>query len=65
VVLTANNDLLLRVSDDGRGVQRGAKSGGRGLDNMKSRAEKLGGVCHIGPGPHGGTVVEWHVPLNP
>lgn len=65
VVVTVNNDLLLRVSDDGSGVQRGGRGGGRGLANMRSRAEKLGGAFTVGPGPHGGTVVEWHVPLSP
>ena len=62
---TVANDLLLRVSDDGGGVQGDGKAGGRGLANMRFRAEKLGGVFSVGPGPHGGTVVEWHVPLNP
>jgi signal transduction histidine kinase len=65
VVVTVNNDLLLRVSDDGSGVQGEGKAGGRGLANMRFRAEKLGGVFSVGPGPHGGTVVEWHVPLKP
>jgi signal transduction histidine kinase len=46
-------------------VPRDGKAGGRGLANMRSRAEKLGGVCTVGSGPHGGTVVEWHVPLSP
>jgi signal transduction histidine kinase len=65
VVVTVDNDLLLRVSDDGGGVKRDGKAGGRGLANMRSRAEKLGGAFTVGPGPHGGTVVEWHVPLSP
>jgi signal transduction histidine kinase len=64
VVVTAHHDLLLRVSDDGAGFERGVPSGGRGLANMRSRAERLGGAFSVGQGPHGGTVVEWHVPLR-
>jgi signal transduction histidine kinase len=65
VVVTAANDLLLRVSDDGGGLQPDTPTGGRGLANMRARAENLGGTVAIGPGPHGGTVVEWRVPLAP
>jgi signal transduction histidine kinase len=65
VVVTAANDLLLRVSDDGGGSHSDTPTGGRGLANMRARAEKLGGTVAIGPGPHGGTVVEWRVPLGP
>ena len=63
VVVTAYNDLLLRVSDDGVGVRGDDGNGGRGLGNMKARAEKLGGSCVVTEGPHGGTVLEWRVPL--
>lgn len=41
--------LLLRVSDDGRGMQ--APSEGRGLRNLKDRAERLGGRLEVGPNP--------------
>ncbi len=42
--------LLLEVEDDGRGFEPGAKApaaGGRGLDNMRTRARQLGGALHV------------------
>jgi signal transduction histidine kinase len=54
--------LTVRVRDDGVGVD-GGSSGGRGLANMSTRAEELGGSLSVEPGPHGGTSVHWTVPL--
>lgn len=54
----------LTVRDDGAG---GASSrpGGRGLRNMRTRAERLGGTCTIEDAPAGGTLVTWRVPVEP
>ena len=35
-----------------------------GLDNMRVRAEALGGTFSIGARPGGGTLVAWMVPLG-
>ena len=63
VTVDAGHDLLLRVSDDGRGLPSQLKDGGRGLPNMAERARLVGGNGSVTPGPDGGTVVEWRVPL--
>jgi signal transduction histidine kinase len=68
IVLVARGDQIeLTVSDDGRGLAQAdpvASAGvGNGLPNMRLRAEDLGGVCTIGPGVAGGTVLTWRVPI--
>ncbi len=54
----------LAVRDDGRGGAA-ARDGGRGLRNMRTRAERLGGTCEITDGPDGGTELTWRVPAEP
>jgi signal transduction histidine kinase len=75
VGVAAGADLVLRVSNDGVGLDgEGAVEGGgagdvpshrsgKGLRNMAARAEGLGGTCTIGPRRPRGTLVEWRVPL--
>jgi signal transduction histidine kinase len=61
VEIEAGPEIVLRVTDDGRGLpdERGA---GLGMRNMASRAEALGGRLTARRGDEGGTVVEWSVP---
>jgi signal transduction histidine kinase len=56
-------ELVLEVTDDGRGIAD-ASSGGRGLRNLEDRATELGGSFAIGPAPGGGTRLRWRVPLD-
>jgi signal transduction histidine kinase len=58
-------ELLLRVQDDGRGLDPGylGAATGKGLANMAARAERLGGEFQIGPRPEGGTRLTWRLPL--
>ena len=56
-------ELLLRVSDNGRGVPEEAPRSG--LRNLASRAEELGGSMSVVSGPGEGTVVEWASPARP
>ncbi len=57
--------VTLRVTDDGVGFDTPhADTAGHGLRNMRIRAERRGGTLDIAPGPRGGTVVEWRVPLR-
>ena len=63
VELSVGDDgLLLRVSDNGRGMPEGAHRSG--LRNTASRAEELGGTMAVLPRHEEGTVVEWSVPLR-
>ena len=55
--------LNLTVVDDGRGIDASV-SGGRGLDNMRVRAARVGGTVEIERGPDAGTVLRWCAPLK-
>jgi signal transduction histidine kinase len=62
VEVEAGPEIVLRVSDDGRGLPAELRNG-LGLRNMASRAEALGGRFDARQGSNGGgTVVEWTVP---
>jgi signal transduction histidine kinase len=62
VTVAAGDDLRLVVVDDGRGMG-GAGADGRGLRNMRTRAERLGGSLELGTSREGGTRLIWHIPL--
>jgi signal transduction histidine kinase len=54
--------LTVRISDDGVGYASDLGPG-RGVENLRSRASRLGGVFQIGPSESGGTAIEWRVPI--
>jgi two-component system sensor histidine kinase UhpB len=56
-------DLLLRVADNGVGVDPGAERGG-GLQGMRERALLVGGRVSVVPASRGGTEVTLRVPLE-
>lgn len=61
-----NDELALRVLDDGCGIDPSipAPGHGRGLANLVARAREWGGSCSVGPGPERGTLLEWRVPCE-
>jgi len=63
VVLSVHGSLCrLQVSDNGRGLGgTSTTAGGRGLVNMRRRAEKLGGHLDIAGSQTGGTTLDWQV----
>ncbi len=65
VALTVTDHVTLEVVDNGVGLDlENDKGNGLGLANMRSRAEKLGGVFVISPGDFGGTRLTWRVPIE-
>jgi two-component system, NarL family, sensor histidine kinase UhpB len=65
VSLTRSGDdaLVLCVSDDGRGMPRGASRNG-GVRGMRERAVLVGGELEVTPGRDRGTTVRLHVPVG-
>jgi signal transduction histidine kinase len=57
--------LVLRLSDDGKGVGVETNGRGHGLANMRQRARALGGELRISSEPGRGTVIILSVPLHP
>jgi two-component system, NarL family, sensor histidine kinase DevS len=56
------DDLVLRVEDDGVGIPvNGRRSG---LRNLEERARRLGGSFRTGRREVGGTLLQWRVPLT-
>jgi signal transduction histidine kinase len=58
-----DGDLLLSVTDDGRGGVT-PRPGGVGLSSMRERAEELGGRVEVDDGPEGGARVLARLPLS-
>ena len=57
-----NARVWVRLTDDGLGLSPGQQSG-RGVENMKNRAEKLNGMVEVVPLKGGGTCVNLYLPL--
>jgi PAS domain S-box-containing protein len=59
--LEASDQLTLRVNDDGIGLPVDIVAG-KGLENMRNRAEELGGSLSLATDQHGGTSLALTVP---
>ncbi|HJX28981.1 MAG TPA: two-component regulator propeller domain-containing protein, partial [Thermoanaerobaculia bacterium] len=55
-------EVVLR--DDGRGFDPAGRSGGNGLENMRTRAARIGGALSIDAAPDRGTSVRFEGPLG-
>ncbi|HET9499559.1 MAG TPA: GAF domain-containing sensor histidine kinase [Marmoricola sp.] len=62
VLVAAGDELVLTVSDDGRGIPEGTVESG--LGNMRHRAEQRGGTFTVTSAPARGTTLAWRVPLS-
>ena len=58
-----DEECLLEVADNGKGIDRQSREGGLGLTNLRRRAEKLHGSFEISRAPTGGTVLLLRVPI--
>jgi signal transduction histidine kinase len=64
LLLTATEEeLILRITDDGVGVDPDHRPTGLGLTNILGRAQRLGGTCTVNPIQPHGTIVDWRIPL--
>lgn len=60
-VVTDGRRLTVTVQDDGVGMPEGA--GFSGLAGLRDRAEELGGRLDLAPGPRGGLLLAWSIPV--
>lgn len=58
------DDLMLCITDDGRGAAAAPEAGGHGLTGMRERAELYGGTVRSGPRPGGGYQVTATLPFT-
>ena len=63
-ITVADGTLLLVVEDNGAGSPNDVTSGGRGVENMQTRARQLGGTCTFEAGSSRGSVLRWSVPAQ-
>ncbi|OBB68879.1 histidine kinase [Mycobacterium sp. 852014-50255_SCH5639931] len=63
VEVAVTDELLIEITDDGRGAALDQHSCG-GLDDIARRAKDLGGNCAITSPAGGGTRVRWSAPLQ-
>jgi signal transduction histidine kinase len=66
LVRYGEDDLRLRVVDEGRAGEPGPPGGraGVGLVGMRERVHLFGGELHAGPGPDGGFTVDARLPIR-
>jgi signal transduction histidine kinase len=62
VLLTAGDEVVLRVADDGRGLDDHVHESG--LRNMRERAERRGGTFLVESARGEGTTLTWSVPAG-
>lgn len=63
VLQVRDGELLLQVSDDGVGLPSYPLDGGRGIENLTARAALRSGSFTLTPGPSGGSIARWCVPV--
>ena len=63
VDLSVGDEVILTVADNGVGIAD-HPGWGNGLDNLRHRAEALGGSFKVQAVKPGGTVLEWRAPLG-
>jgi signal transduction histidine kinase len=59
------DELIVGVTDDGRGAAAADDGAGLGLTGMRERVGIYGGTVHAGPRPAGGYLVSASLPLDP
>lgn len=62
-VSVAENEVMLRVSDDGCGISENVTRRS-GLHNVTSRAEELGGEMTVTSSPGAGALITWSAPAR-
>jgi len=64
VLVCGDDDLLLRVTDNGRGFRKQGRQAGIGLVSMRERVESLNGTLDVSSISGRGTALEARVPMS-
>jgi signal transduction histidine kinase len=56
--------LVIRVTDNGRGLAASTNTSGRGMLNMRNRAGRIGGLLKVETVPGAGTMILLRLPLH-
>ena len=59
-----NNEIILRIQDNGKGFEVGKVREGIGLNNIRLRAETLNGTVSIQSSPGKGSYLEISLPVS-
>ena len=62
VTVRVEDDLTCEIADDGCGMPEDVTASG--LNNLRARADEVGGTLTVTDAPGGGTVVRWSAPLG-
>lgn len=62
VSVRVEDDLTCEIADDGCGMPADVTASG--LNNLRARADEVGGMLTVTEAPGGGTVVRWSAPLD-
>lgn len=62
-VIKQNNLLIMRITDNGKGIDEDKRGQGNGLRNIHSRAAELNGTANISSNANG-TLVEVRIPVR-
>lgn len=61
IYVRVDDELAIEIIDDGRGMPADVTASG--LNNLRCRADEVGGQFSVGAAPSGGTVLRWSAPL--
>ena len=61
VTVRVEDELTLEIADDGCGMPHDVTASG--LNNLRARADEVGGTLQVTAAPGGGTIVRWSAPL--
>jgi signal transduction histidine kinase len=63
-VVVGGGEIVLSITDNGRGLGASARSGGCGIANLTARAAGRAGQLELVPAPGGGTRLTWRAPVK-
>jgi signal transduction histidine kinase len=64
VLAYSDQAVTLRVADDGRGFDPGARTAGFGLESMRARLAQVGGALLVHSAPGQGTTIQVSLPAH-